>query len=148
MLVYIAKNHLNLTTVKIKNTALESVAMPVTNMEVIKMVTKRLKDADGRDIEGWGRKDSHIAVEDNSDSWQAQRQLEEQEKSNFERITELQNSNSQIVSSLKEIVFLLKDIQRILQEETSDFTGYEITKHFATILETAAADTIAASKNE
>ena len=81
------------------------------------MVTKRLEDTDVRDA--WEQKDSHIAVEDNSDSWQAQRQLEEQGKSNFERITELQNSSSQIVSSLEEVIFLLEDIRRILQEKNS-----------------------------
>ena len=81
------------------------------------MVTKRLEDTDVRDA--WEQKDSHIAVEDNSDSWQAQRQLEEQAESNFKKTTELQNSSSQIVTSLEEIVFLLEDIRRILQEENS-----------------------------
>ena len=114
MFVDIAEKHSRITIVKIRNIALESVLVPVINMETIKMETKKLEATDVRDA--W---DSHIAIEDDSDAWRAQRKLENQVESNFERITELQNSNSQIVSSLEEIVFLLEDIRRILQEETS-----------------------------
>jgi hypothetical protein len=104
----------------------------------------KLNDTDTRDIY-----DHHVVIEEDSDSWQAQRMLEEQRHiEQMKSFSEIKGEVSQIISGLEELVSLLEDIRRILQEETSDFTGYEIAKHFTTILETAAADTIAASKNE
>jgi hypothetical protein len=56
--------------------------------------------------------DHYIVIEEDSDSWQAQRQLEEyRHAEQMKSFSEIKGDVSQIISELEEIVFLLKDIQ-------------------------------------
>jgi hypothetical protein len=67
----------------------------------------KLNDTDTCDLDN-----HYIVIEEDSDSWQAQRQLEEyRHAEQMKSFSEIKGDVSQIISELEEIVFLLKDIQ-------------------------------------
>ena len=94
-------------------------------------IRDKLNDTDTRDIY-----DHHIAIEEDSDSWQAQRMLEEQRHTEqMKSFSEIKGEVSQIVSGLEEVVFLLEDIRRILQEKNTEEILDTTTKNINKIYE-------------